>query len=305
MNIKKISTLFMTVLLSLSLVSCDLSFLGEDAGSSIPTTDTIVKALKDALYLGIDGAVDLLGADDGFYKGVVTGKGEGTPIVLLPDDANTAITELGKVKFDLWITTASIDDGLKLYFAFIGKPTQTLNQLVQTTILSMNRSAEKAVKEQAGEVFKTKISELDIQKAMDILKGIVPVSKGDAAEVKSEYAATEYLKKIAGQVLYDVFFPIIQTVLNTKIEAIGFSTQELWGYLVNGVDYVYSYYSKSNKPNLPKTLDVWVTTKAIDAIFVKVQEVEKKVRDNPTAAEFLKYGDEVKEAFAYIKDQKD
>ena len=123
--------------------------------------------------------------------------------------------------------------------------------------LSMNRAAEHAAPE-AKELFLDSIKKMSITDAQKILKG-------------KDNEATLYFKEKTWDRLQDIFKPIVQTsmsqvgatrsyqALDEKVRAIPFADR------------------------MSFDLDKYVTTKALDGLFVMVAEEEKKIRQNPAA----------------------
>lgn len=130
-----------------------------------------------------------------------------------------------------------------------------MNKLVDDFILSLNRGAENAAQE-AKPIFITAIKSLTVQDAWGILKG-------------DKNAATVYLKRTTNQQLYDKFKPIVAQSLD-KVNATKYYTDMITTY--NKIPFV-------DKVN--PDLQDYATNKAIDGLFVLVEEEEGKIRENP------------------------
>ena len=128
---------------------------------------------------------------------------------------------------------------------------------VDAFVLSMNRAAEKAAPK-ATSYFVGAVKEMNVEDARKILSG------GDTA-------ATDYFKSKTSAKLYDDFKPSITASMNE-------------------VGVTHSYNAMMDKvPAVPfakpQSLDLnhYVTTKALDGLFIMVGQEEKKIRVNPAA----------------------
>ncbi len=140
-----------------------------------------------------------------------------------------------------------------------------ITKLIDDVILRMNRSAESAAK-QATPIFVNAIKAMSIQDAFGILRG-------------ADNAATEYFKQKTSGDLFNAFKPTIKQALDKPLVA-NVSTTKSWNTLT-------SKYNKIapliNKPKVNTDLVNYVTQKAIDGLFVKLAEQEKKIRKDPVA----------------------
>ncbi len=143
-------------------------------------------------------------------------------------------------------------------------------KMVNDFELRLNRSAEDAAIA-AKPIFIKAIKDITIADAWSIL------TAGD-------HAATDYLQKATYKSLQKAFQPKIKKSLDKKIVA-GISTYQSWNTLT-------SSYNKLANSIIGKTssltpvnteLDTYVTQKALDGLFLKVAEEEKKIRENPIA----------------------
>jgi hypothetical protein len=132
-----------------------------------------------------------------------------------------------------------------------------LNKLVDDFILNMNRGAEQAVKK-AGPIFMDAIRGMTFSDARNILNG-------------PDNAATEYFRNRTSDQLTEAFKPDVQNTLNQ----------------VNVTRYWQDVTSAYNKIPFTTKVDTdlaqYVTGKAIDGLFVKIAEEEKKIREDPVA----------------------
>lgn len=133
-----------------------------------------------------------------------------------------------------------------------------LGFLADTLTLRLNRAAELAAKE-AAPIFKEAITQMTFNDAMDILTGGI------------DTAATAYLRATTSDMLYAKFNPVIQKSLG-EVKALDHWTKVIDTY--NKIPFV----QKMNPD-----LNDYVTTKAIDGLFVMVAKEEKLIRKDPVA----------------------
>lgn len=130
-----------------------------------------------------------------------------------------------------------------------------MQKQVDQVVTSINRAAEDAVKE-ASPLFINAIREMSIADVRSILFG-------------EDDAATKYLKSKTSQGLSQKFQPKIKTSLD-KVNATKYWTDVMSTY--NKVPFV-------DKVNTDLT--AYVTDLAIEGLFLKIEEEEKAIRDNP------------------------
>jgi hypothetical protein len=186
------------------------------------SNEEIVDGLKEALTVGTKNVAGKLSLADGFYK-------DEAIKILMPDEAKKVETTLRKLK---------------------------MNELMDQTILSMNRAAEEATAE-AGEVFINAIKNLSITDGLNILKG-------------NENAATEFLKNKTSQTLTEKISPIIENSLNHT------NATKYWKE-------VFTNYNKFQLKKINPDLTAYVTEKTIAAIFNKIAIEELNIRKDPAA----------------------
>lgn len=196
-----------------------------------------ISGLKSSLNIGIEEAVKTLGVENGFFN-------DATLKLLLSPEAKPIIDNI-----------VLIPGG---------------QVLVNKAVLSLNRSAEDAVKE-ATPIFKTAITNMSITDAITILFG-------------NDDAATEYLRQNTYSQLRDAFAPKIKTSLNKPLVA-NVSTSETWNTLSTAYNSVASSTigSISGLKTVNISLENYATEKALDALFVKVAAEEKLIRTDPAA----------------------
>jgi len=214
------------------------SQLGTTAGSVLPVTNAEnISGLKSSLNIGIEQAVSNLGVQDGFYK-------DAALKLLLPKEAQ------------------SIVDNIRLVPGG--------QALVDKAVLSLNRSAEDAVKE-ATPIFKNAILNMSLTDGVGILFG-------------GNNAATEFLRKNTYSQLQAAFAPKVRASLSKPLVA-NVSTSETWNTLSSGFNSIAKspVGSVAGLKQVNVSLENYVTEKALDALFLKVAEEEKNIRTNPTA----------------------
>ena len=170
----------------------------------------------------------------------------GDPLVkiLLPEEASVIVDNLGKIPGG--------------------------DKLVEDVILSINRAAEDAAKEVAP-IFISSIKQMTIQDAFGILRG-------------ADNAATEYLIRTSYEDLYLLFLPKIRQSTEKDILA-GISAKESWDALTGK----WNAFASSIAGRLAgfepvnTDLDAYLTTRALDGVFLKVQDEEKRIRENVSA----------------------
>ncbi|HNR13044.1 MAG TPA: DUF4197 domain-containing protein [Thermodesulfobacteriota bacterium] len=129
---------------------------------------------------------------------------------------------------------------------------------VDDFVLSMNRAAEKAAPE-AASIFGDAIRQMSVQDATGIVNG------GDTA-------ATDYFKTTTSDRIYGAFKPIISASINEV--GVTQAYQAMMG----------KYTSLPFMPSASSLdLDHYVTTKAMDGLFLQIAAEEKNIRTNPAA----------------------
>jgi len=146
-------------------------------------------------------------------------------------------------------------------------------------VLRINRSAEDAAIE-AKPIFISAVKTMTIQDGMAILKG-------------GNTAATDYLRRKTYTQLKSAFSPKINTSLNKKLVG-NVSTNKAWTDVTSLYNKVAPFIGK---PTVNTDLGDYVTRKALDGLFVKVADEEKKIRANP----YQYTSDIIKKVFGYAK----
>ena len=235
---KKVTPLFAAFLIFLSSCAELQQIVNESLDSDRPLTRSeIVAGLKEALIVGTNQSVDILGNINGYY-------GDEAVKILLPPEADIIVDNIGKVPGG--------------------------EQLLDDVLLRINRAAEDAVSE-AGPVFVSSIKSMTIQDAVGILRG-------------SEHAATEYLQRTTYQQLFDLYRPKIQTSLDKKLVG-NVSTAQSWNELTGRWNQAANSIvgQVAGLEPVETNLDVYLTDKALEGLFLKIAQEEERIRENPAA----------------------
>ncbi len=153
------------------------------------------------------------------------------------------------------------------------------DKMMDDLVLRINRSAEDAAIE-AKPIFINAVKSMTIQDGMAILKG-------------SNTAATNYLKNKTYNQLKSAFAPKINNSLNKKLVG-NISTNQAWTQTTTLYNKVAPFIGK---PKVNTSLGDYVTRRALDGLFYKVAEEEKKIRANP----YQYTSDIIKKVFGYAK----
>lgn len=201
------------------------------------TQSEIIAGLKEALVVGTNKSVDLLGATDGYYKDEIVK-------ILLPPEADIIVDNIGRVPGG--------------------------QQLLEDVLLRINRAAEDAVTE-AKPIFVNSIKSMTINDAVGILRG-------------ENNAATMYLHRTTYDDLFRLYQPKIQVSLDKKLVG-NISTAQSWNTLTskwNEVARSVVGQVAGLKP-VEVSLDEYLTGKALDGLFFKIEQEEKLIRKDPAA----------------------
>lgn len=142
--------------------------------------------------------------------------------------------------------------------------------LIEDVLLRINRAAEDAVSE-AKPIFVNSIKSMTIADGFAILKG-------------DDNAATQYLHKTTYSQLFELYLPKIKASVDKKLVG-NISTAESW----NQITGKWNDLSKSIvgqvagfKP-VDVDLDEYLTNKALEGLFLKIETEEKQIRKDPMA----------------------
>jgi hypothetical protein len=143
-------------------------------------------------------------------------------------------------------------------------------QLLEDVLLRINRAAENAASE-ARPIFVNSIKSMTISDAVGILKG-------------ENNAATQYLHRTAYNNLFDLYRPKIQASLDKKLVG-NVSTSQSWNTLVSKWNELAGSVlgQVAGLKPVDVSLDEYLTGKALDGLFLKIEVEEQKIRENPAA----------------------
>ncbi len=203
--------------------------------------EEIIKGLKTALNLGTDTASTTLNHKDGYYKDELVK-------ILLPPE--------GKAMYDAVNTLETV----------LG------SGYIENTVKRINRAAEKAAVK-AKPIFKDAITNMSITDAMTILQGQNPSNPTRGFD---STAATGYLKSTTYTKLVEAYSPEIDHTLDEKLVG-NVSANQAWQ---EGTKYYNSYLSMPGD-EIEVPLGQYTTQKALDGLFFKIGNEEKKIRKDP------------------------
>ena len=259
--------------------SCEYFNLNDDDGGL--STDEIIEGLKTALQIGADSSTTKLSALNGYYL-------DNAVKILLPPEADIIYDNLDKLNTIPGGSTATalIEDQL-------GK-----------LVLSINRSAEDAA-DDALPILGDAITSLSIQDGWDILNGRVPsIAKSATEGTFDSLAATHYMERETKTALIVVFSEPMNEALQKPL-VYDISAYSLWNSITSTYNTAANTYNSLDILNLlediePLNTDIgeFVTGKAMDGLFLKVGQEEKKIRRNP----FEWAVDIIQRVFGYIQD---
>lgn len=144
------------------------------------------------------------------------------------------------------------------------------DKLVEDVVMRINRAAEDAAREVAP-VFVSAVTQMTIADAFGILRG-------------EDNAATQYLHRTTFDQLYSLYKPKITVSTEKKIVA-GISTKESWEALTGKWNSFANSLAGRVAGFTPVNtdLDDFLTRKALDGLFLKVEQEEYKIRKDVSA----------------------
>jgi hypothetical protein len=143
-------------------------------------------------------------------------------------------------------------------------------ELIDDVRLRINRAAEDAAKE-AARVFVEAVTAMTIQDAFAILRG-------------EQDAATEYLRRTAGEELYTLYRPRIGASTSRQIVG-GVSTRESWDALTEAWNALAGSAAGriAGLQEVEVDLDDFLTRRALDGLFSKIEAEEASIRTDVEA----------------------
>lgn len=211
----------------------DISTLLTSGGNEL-SEEEVIAALREALSVGTDTSVTILNKVNGYFA-------DEAVKILLPSEAEVVYSRITQI------------------------PGGT--ELLNNTILAMNRAAEDAASE-AKPIFISAITGISISDGFKILNS-------------NETAATQYLKSNTFSALFNAFQPKINQSLS-KPMVLGLSAQTTYANLIDA----YNLASLNGVlwPRITSnSLSDHVTNKGLTGLFLKVGEQEMKIRKDPLA----------------------
>ncbi len=164
--------------------------------------------------------------------------------ILLPEEADIIVENAGKIPGG----QKAIDD----------------------VILSINRAAEDAAKD-AGSIFYQAITEMTITDAVNILNG-------------TQNEATNYFKSKTYNKLFDLYNPKIKTSIDKEIIS-GVSAGKAWDTMTKNYNSLANSFVGKMADLKPVNIDLneYLTQKALNGLFLKIENEEKLIRTDPAA----------------------
>jgi hypothetical protein len=205
--------------------------------------EEIVEGLKTALTVGTDTSVTVLHAEDGYYKDEIVK-------ILLPPE--------GQVMYQY----------VDMLESALG------SDYLENTVMRINRAAEDAADE-AKPIFVNAVKNMTIQDGMDILQGKSP--DGSKAEFDST-AATAYLRVKTYNELVGAYAPKIDHSLDQPLVG-NISATHAWNEATTWYNTLVILSDVEEPINV--SLGEYTTGRALDGVFFKIGEEEKKIRKDP------------------------
>ncbi len=251
--------IFSVVLLS---SECDYNDLPSELSD-----DQIIEGLKTALVVGTDSSSTALSLANGYY-------GDALVKIPLPEEAIKVQNQVNAI--------LSVAPSLSSYL--------DLDKQFENVVKSINRAAESGAKD-VGPIFKDAITGLSIDQGWEILNGQVP--GGTKSTDFDSTAATQFLLNQTFNPITDLYAPKIDLALDKDL-GLGFSANQAWttlrttynnaintitgSFLLNAALNTTGY---SLDPLETESIGVFATQKALDGLFLKVGDTEKKIRRDP------------------------
>ncbi len=229
----------------------------EDENGDGVTNSEIIAGLKQALTVGTDSAVNIVSAVDGYYQDELIK-------ILLPEEAEVVYNEVKNPTSDIATTLEALN--------LLSK----VEGLFDDVILGINRSAEYAA-DSVAPIFWDAITGITINDGKEILYG-------------ADNAATVYLQTNTNDQIKGLFKPILQKWLDTPIIQ-ETSTNDIWVNLTATYNeaadlssitpFVTDIQPIPESSTTEEYLADHSTQKALDGLFLKVEDEEKRIRENP------------------------
>jgi hypothetical protein len=238
------------------LTSCEIN--GENLLDIGLSEDEVIKGLKTALEVGSDSSTTTLHKTNGYLL-------DEAVKILLPPEADIITSNLTKIA------------------SYIPGGESIITDQLDNLVVSLNRAAEDAA-DDALPILTDAITNLSIQDGWDILNGIVPSGMKSSAETFDSLAATKYLIQETKLDLIEAFSAPINVSLDKKLVG-NTSTNDIWQSVTNTYNTAVDLYNQvplvTDLEKVNSNLGEYATGKALDGLFLKVGEQEKKIRRNP------------------------
>ncbi|NOZ46858.1 MAG: DUF4197 domain-containing protein [Chlorobi bacterium] len=281
--------LFLVVIVTI-FTSCEqLNTIIDETDTNELTESEIVEGLKTALIVGTDTSTTILSVINGYY---------GNPLykIPLPEEAEEVKANINAIINAVPVVSDYLD----------------LDQQFENVVLSINRAAESAAKE-ASPIFKNAITSLSISDGLTILSGSNPLDSVQAASFDST-AATGYFKSATSASLTQIYGGKIDATLDKDL-GLGFSANDAWTVLRTNYNSAVETINNSLVLNTAVTLagyelnvietesiGEFCTKKAMDGLFLRVGEEEKKIRNNPLEWAMTAVGNILEKVFGWINE---
>lgn len=263
---KNINYLFVITLIAIVFISsCELLESEDDSGPNI------AEGLREALRVGTDTATSRLNAVDGYFK-------DQAVKILLPDELEQQIASFKAIEIDVFgIATFTGEEIYSTGIPLLG--INSLSGVEDELILGINRAAESAAND-AGPIFFDAITNITISDANSILFG-------------EDDAATTYLRDNTFQSLFNTYEPKIDaaianvTIGDQSVEALYSDFVTSYNSILN-TDIPTGLFSSQSLADIAglttlqeADLSSFATEKGLDGLFLKIEEEEGKIREDP------------------------
>jgi hypothetical protein len=144
------------------------------------------------------------------------------------------------------------------------------DKLVEDVVLRINRAAEDAAKE-AAPIFARAVTNMSIRDGFEILRG-------------ENNAATQYLRSQTYDALFNLYQPKIKESID-KILVGNISTSQAWNTLTGRWNELAGSVAGriANLQPVDTDLETYLTSRALDGLFIKLAVEEEKIRTEPAA----------------------
>lgn len=245
------------IFLLTGLLFSNCEYLEDNLPESL-TDSEVIEGLKTALNVGVDTATNTLHATNGYFL-------DEAVKILLPPEAEIITSNLSKVA------------------SYIPGGQELIQDQLDDLILSINRAAEDAAND-ALPILTDAVASLSIEDGWDILNGSVPSSYKSTDSDFDSIAATHYMEQETKPALIIAFSAPINNSLDKPLIG-NSSTNDIWGTITSNYNSAVEIYNLipliADLETVNSNLGEYATEKALDGLFLKVGEEEKKIRKDP------------------------